>query len=184
MQRSRVQASAFRTIDWTGGGSAVPFHVHSDELLPAVPADIFTYVSYHNLLLLVTFSHSAHGVICDGDHGPDRDESYSRNLRCLRDVRIPEEVNPFFIRIDPLLFAILSIVKKLFDLFASFLLYARQSARTFKNPSGMMQNYVVLLLNSGRNKKILKVAIKINKMNQRGLDNGGGIFTFAVSDWI
>ena len=81
---------------------------------------------------------------------------------------------PFSIRTDPLLLVILSIVKKLFGLFASFLLYARRSARTFKNPSGMMQNYVVLLLNSGINKKILKVAIKINKMNQRGLDNGGG----------
>ncbi len=51
-----------------------------------------TIISYFSVI----FSYPIHGVICDGNHGPDRNESYSRNLRCLRDVWIPEEVKPFF----------------------------------------------------------------------------------------
>ena len=45
----------------------------------------------------------------------------------------------------------------------------------------MGQNYTISLPNLGRNKQLFGSLSKINKMNQRELDTGGGkYFTFAV----
>lgn len=42
-----MEAPAFRAPDWIGIRRGAPFDIHPDELVSAVLADIFSYVSYH-----------------------------------------------------------------------------------------------------------------------------------------
>ena len=81
---------------------------------------------------------------------------------------------PFSIRTDPLLFSMISrIFQKVIRFVAMFCNYAWPGAWIFKNHPDLSQNYTISLLNLGINKKFLKIVIKINKMDQRGLDAGG-----------
>lgn len=63
-----VCTSTFRAAYGIGGSSTIPLHIHSDELVSAVLADIFLYASYHNFCCLVIFSYFIHYILSSFYH--------------------------------------------------------------------------------------------------------------------